>query len=599
MLKSLQQKLVLMFVMLITAIMIIIGTFIFNNVMSFYHTEFREQMLTIFNESLVEQLDDAALSNEPVKNINIITEAFAGSIGVDTYRNYYILERKSGKCLESSEHGVVPSIKKTAVVIDAMAGQGSYQTDISGSVMEYALPLGDGYILYIVDTKEEMNDVLKSMLTILLQSLLLGIAIAVILGYILSKTITTPIIGLTKRADKLAKGEFESFPGVPEKDELGILSNTFKYMSETLSNTLEEIAFEKDKLETVMQYMSDGIIAFDQDGSIIVINPAAKNFLGIENASGIEFDSYFGEKFDEIKLGDFIYFGREKKEERLDESGEYALKFYFSSFSFENDRRGVMVVIQDVTEQQAVENSRREFVANVSHELKTPITTVKSYAETLLENEVDRETEESFLKVINREADRMTRLVRDLLTLSRLDSKVMLQNREYINIYELAESVIENQLIEIKKHKHKINLCRLNELPLVYTDKDRVEQVLTNILSNAVKYTPDDGKIEVFVSFFYGNVYVKVKDNGIGIPEADQQRIFERFYRVDKARSREQGGTGLGLAIAREMLVALGGDILLESRQGEGTEVCIVLPVEGKKEGGRNEDMKAFKRMKG
>lgn len=588
-----------MFVLLITAIMIVIGTFIYNNVTSFYHTEFREQMLTIFDESLLEQLNDAALSGKPVENINVIAEAFSGSMGVDTYRNFYILERKSGKCLESSEQGNVSTLKKTAVLIDAMAGEISYQTDISANIMEYAIPLGNDYVLYVVDEKEEMTDVLKNMLTILLQSLLLGIAFAVVLGYILSRTITTPIVGLTRRADKLAKGEFETIPGVPEKDELGILSNTFKYMSETLSNTLEEIAFEKEKLETVMQYMSDGIIAFDQDGKIIVINPSAKNFLKLESVSDIEFDSYFGEKFEEIKLGDFIYLGKTKKEERIDESGEYALKFYFSSFSFENDRRGVMVVIQDITEQQAVEYSRREFVANVSHELKTPITTVKSYTETLLENEVDKETSDSFLKVINREADRMTRLVRDLLTLSRLDSKVMLQNREYINIYELTEGVIENQIMEIKKHNHKIQLCRLNDLPLVYTDKDRVEQVLTNILSNAVKYTPDNGKIEVFVSFLYGNVYIKVKDNGIGIPEGDQGRIFERFYRVDKARSREQGGTGLGLAIAREMLVALGGDIILESRQGEGTEVCIVLPVEGKKEGGRDEDMKAFRRMKG
>ena len=603
MLKSLQQKLVLIFVLLITAIMLVMGTFIFNNVTSFYHTEFREQMAGIFNKSLLEQLNNAARSEDPVIGINVIASVYSGSIGVDSYRNYYILNGKTGNILEGSVPVEGTAIDKTPVIIDAMAGKISCQTDISAPNMEYAVPLGisedsGGYILYIVDSKQEMSDVLKNMLTILLRSLLLGVAIAVILGYILSRTITTPIVELTKRSEKLARGEFENVPTVPEKDELGILSNTFKYMSETLSKTLEEIAFEKDKLETVMGYMSDGIIAFDAEGKIIVINQAAKKLLSIEDESGIEFNGFFEKYCSGTKPGDFLYLGKEIKEERVTEINGASLKLYFNSFKFENDSKGVMVVIQDITEQQAVENSRREFVANVSHELKTPITTVKSYTETLIENDVGRETGLSFLKVINKEADRMTRLVNDLLVLSRLDSKVMVQNREFVNVGELIDGVIENQMLEIKKHNHDITFHDINELPLVYTDKDRLEQVVANILSNSVKYTPDNGRIEIFATYLYGNVYIKIKDNGIGIPKDDIERIFERFYRVDKARSREQGGTGLGLAIAKEMITALGGDILIESEQGVGTEVCLVVPVDGKREGTKAEDMKAFRKMK-
>lgn len=601
MLKSLQQKLVIIFVLLITAIMLVMGTFLFNNVTSFYHKEFRNQMINIFDVSLVSQFEKAAESENPVNDIKVIAQAFSGSIGIDSYRNYYILNKKTGLFLEGSDPEGGPLLEKTAVIIDAMAGKVSYQTDISGNIMEYAVPLNsegnDGYILYITDNKQEMNDVLGNMLTILLQSLLLGVAIAVVLGYFLSKTITIPILSLTRRAEKLAKGEFESVPKVTEKDELGILSNTFKYMSETLSRTLEEIAFEKEKLETVMQYMTDGIIAFDQEGKIVVINPSAKKFLSLEDVEAVEFNSLFEEHFEDIQLGDFVYLNRNKREERVLNTEAGSLKFYFISFKFENEKNGVMVVIQDITEQQAVENSRREFVANVSHELKTPLTTVKSYVETILENDVDKETRNNFLKVINKEADRMTRLVRDLLVLSRLDSKIIAQNNEYINVSDLINDVIESQLIEIQKHGHDITFHCVNELPLVYIDRDRLSQIITNIISNAVKYTPENGKIEVFASFLYGNVYIKVKDNGIGIPEEDLERIFERFYRVDKARSREQGGTGLGLAIAREMIMSFGGDILIESRQDEGTEVCIVVPVDGKKEGGREEDLNAFRKL--
>ncbi len=601
MLKSLQQKLVLIFVLLITAIMLVMGTFLFNNVTSFYHKEFRNQMINIFDVSLVSQFEKAAQSENAVEDIVVIAQAFSGSIGIDSYRNYYILNRKSGLFLDGSDPEGGAALSKTPVIIDAMAGKVSYQTDISGIIMEYAVPLnvegGDGYILYITDNKQEMNDVLTNMLTILLQSLLLGVAIAVILGYILSRTITIPIVGLTKRAEKLAKGEFENVPKVSEKDELGILSNTFKYMSETLSRTLEEIAFEKEKLETVMQYMTNGIIAFDQEGRIVVINPAAKRFLSLEEIDTVEFDNLFSELVEDIRLGDFVYLNQNKTEERILNTEYDSLKLNFSSFKFENEKNGVMVVIQDITEQEAIENSRREFVANVSHELKTPLTTVKSYVETMLENDVDSETRGSFLKVINKEADRMARLVRDLLVLSRLDSKIIVQNREYINVSDLIGEVIENQLMEIKKREHDITFHCVNELPLVYIDRDRLAQIITNILSNAVKYTPPKGKIQVFASFIYGNVYIKIKDNGIGIPEKDLERIFERFYRVDKARSREQGGTGLGLAIAREMIMAFGGDILIDSKQDEGTEVCIVVPVDGKKEGGKEEDMEAFKKL--
>jgi multi-sensor signal transduction histidine kinase len=218
-------------------------------------------------------------------------------------------------------------------------------------------------------------------------------------------------------------------------------------------------------------------------------------------------------------------------------------------------------------------------VANVSHELKTPITTIKSYVETIMENELDRETELNFLDVVNKESDRMTRLIQDLLTLSRLDGRLLLKSKEPLVLSDLISEVVKKQSFEAKKHGHKLSFHQLGDIPPVFIARDRLEQILTNVLSNAIKYTPDGGKIEIFAKKLYNNAYIKVKDNGIGIPAKDLDRIFERFYRVDKARSRDLGGTGLGLAIAKEIIQAYGGDISIESVQNEGTEVSITLPI--------------------
>ena len=191
----------------------------------------------------------------------------------------------------------------------------------------------------------------------------------------------------------------------------------------------------------------------------------------------------------------------------------------------------------------------------------------------------------------------MTRLIADLLTLSKLDNKIILANREYFNVSELISNIIANMKIEAEKHNHKLNYHEMTELPLLFMDRDRLEQILINIISNSIKYTPENGQIDVFTRAIYGNIYIKIKDTGIGIPKKDLERIFERFYRVDKARSREEGGTGLGLAISKEMITAFGGDIYIESEPNIGTEVCIVIPVDGKRVDTEIDDMKTFKDM--
>lgn len=238
-----------------------------------------------------------------------------------------------------------------------------------------------------------------------------------------------------------------------------------------------------------------------------------------------------------------------------------------------------MVDVQNITQMKKLELSRREFVANVSHELRTPLTTVKAYVETLQSGSVDKETQEHFFNTINHETDRMTRLVSDLLTLSRLDNGVKL-NLRYARIEPILSGVAEKLQFEARNKNQKIFYSPINEIPVIPIDEDKIEQVLTNIVSNAVKYTQENGEIHIFSSCISDKAIIRVKDNGIGIAEEHLARIFERFYRVDKARSREQGGTGLGLAIAKEIVNAHAGDIKIRSHVGEGTEIIITIPVD-------------------
>ena len=252
----------------------------------------------------------------------------------------------------------------------------------------------------------------------------------------------------------------------------------------------------------------------------------------------------------------------------------------FAPFQDENDKpAGVVVVIQDITGHVKLDNMQKEFVADVSHELKTPITSIMGYADTLLETEYDKEMQTKFLEVISSEAKRMARLVTDLLVLSRYDNKKITKEETEFDLGELTKKCIERLQFEIEKKHHHVECFVTANVPPVKADKYGIERVILNIISNAIKYTPENGVIKAYVGFVYNDAYIKVIDNGIGIPEKDLNRIFERFYRVDKARTREMGGTGLGLSIAKEILNQNNGSIDIKSEPGKGTEVVIRIPV--------------------
>ena len=345
-----------------------------------------------------------------------------------------------------------------------------------------------------------------------------------------------------------------------------------------LKQNLKDSNNEKKQKETILKHMTDGVATFNMEGEITYINPAAKRMLEYK-ATDKTFKDLF-KKYEDINMEKIIYLDSWTSSEKKIENAQGSMNLFFIPFKNDADLpSGVMVVIQDITEHVKLDNIRKEFVADVSHELKTPITSIKGYSETLLDGECDKDVQKHFLQVIDDNADRMERLVQDLLTLSKYDSNKIVNKPIEFDLGELAKACKEKFDIEVKKKNQTVNCFVTADVPTVFADRDGIERVILNILSNSIKYTPEGGKIDIYVGYVHNDAYVKIKDTGIGIPKEDLDRIFERFYRVDKARSRQLGGTGLGLSIAKEIVEKNNGSINIKSKVNEGTEVVIKIPV--------------------
>ena len=421
------------------------------------------------------------------------------------------------------------------------------------------------------------------MFKILIYTVLASAVLALFGGLTLSRSITGPIKQLTQKAKKLADGDINALEESPSDDEIGRLTNSLVYLAHSRKESNEKARGEQIKVETILQNMNDGILAFDLKGRLIHINPEAQRLLNRNYLDDIQFDRFFKEINAGITLGDLIYMKPHGSVEKEIKFGKQYLQLNFATFNTENKVGGIIVIIHDVTKQEKLEQSRRDFVADVSHELRTPLTTIKSYSETLSDMpEADRELQVRFLDVIASEADRMARIISDLLTLSELDeNQVHYKVPEAIDVRNVIESIVERMGMTAKKREQTLIYHPLNEVPIIMGDRDGFERIIMNIVSNALKYTPSGGKIEVYTSKVYKDICIKVVDNGIGIPKEKLPNIFDRFYRVDKARSRDTGGTGLGLAIAKQTLeTAFNGKIKIASELNKGTEVTITIPVQ-------------------
>jgi len=428
----------------------------------------------------------------------------------------------------------------------------------------------------------EIGQVLNNIFAIIGPALLASFAAAFVFSYFLSRAITKPISNLTKTAKNFGKGQFDALPDSKSKDEIGELTRAFKNMGEMINDTVGQMASEKNKVETILQNLTDGVIAFGSAQNIIHINNNAAELLKLPNEpSEILFDELFEKLEVDICMAEFLYLTHIRTIERQIHVDDKLLDAKFIPFKMENTKTaGVVVVLHDITIQTEVDISRRDFVANVSHELQTPLTTMKTYAETLVNNKLDDDTALNFTKIIETEADRMSRIVRDLLNISQYDSKRVEWKRVHFSPDKLLMSIVDKLAVNAENNGQTLTYSRDTELPpRIYADRDKIEQVIVNLISNSMKYSKGSGKIEVFAGAVFGELYIKVRDDGIGIPKQNLPHIFDRFYRVDKARTRQHGGTGLGLAITKEIITNHGGTIKIDSEYGKFTEVIIKLPI--------------------
>jgi len=409
------------------------------------------------------------------------------------------------------------------------------------------------------------------------------------LAYFLARSLTHPILEVAQKAIQLVSSTFGKEVQVSSSDELGSLSRAIGEMDVQFRTQIEEISKEKDYLQTILKGMVEGVLVVDGRGRILMVNDALRHLLSLSSDVSdkmpleiIRNAELEGALRKAIQDGENIAL-----ELDLDKSGEKTIEVNVVSIlpskrKMDEDRegiRGAIAVFHDITRLKQLEKIRQDFVANVSHELRTPLTTIKGYAETLLEGALKEDQAFQFVQVIKRHTDRLTKIVEDLLMLSRIETKEFQLKMEAIPLRDFIDDVVE--FVKEPAEKKKISLSR-NEIPsslAVQADRSYLEQILINLLDNAIKYTPEGGRVTLSaIEKDSKDIQLSIEDNGIGIPKEDLARIFERFYRVDRGRSKELGGTGLGLSIVKHLVQAHGGRVWVESQPGKGSTFYFTLP---------------------
>lgn len=450
-------------------------------------------------------------------------------------------------------------------------------------------PTGDSAVigaLYVKsDIEKKYTEISNTALIFFTASMIAGL-ISIVVALLVARSITKPIKEMQKQAVRIAQGDYSEKVDVQGHDELSQLAETFNKLSDRVEDAQDTMEAERNRLDSVLTHMTDGVIATDRRGKVITINEMALSLLETTNEQAIGQsiltlldleEEYTLRKL--LETPEEILIDRSKSaEERMTLRSDFAMIRRESGFI-----SGLVVVLHDVTEQEKTAEERRQFVSNVSHELRTPLTSVRSYLEALEEGAwQDKKVAPEFINVTLGETDRMIRMINDLLNLSRMDSGAQQMDLELVNFNELVDYILDRFDMMVNGQEKNYRIIReFTERDLwVEIDTDKIMQVIDNIMNNAIKYSPDGGKITVHLIETHNNVVLSVADEGLGIPKKDLEKVFERFYRVDKARARQQGGTGLGLAISKEVMKAHQGQIWVESVEGKGSTFYISLPYE-------------------
>lgn len=601
MFSSIRLRITVLFVSLIVIIELAAGLFGLYRTTSYYRESFDKKIHLVFTDDVKKELTDAAnavsdaalpegtdglvMSDSGPDNVNSIADIvtrYSDALELNGTPYFCVLDNTGAVVFSSSAAGAT---EDSPVIKSALAGTENIDTATASKSAEYALPLKSGdvvkYVVYIKDPLTVQNTIAARLLRDLILSTIIAGIIAWLSAQLLARSVTVPLKALSNSARRMADGDNTAITRISKAEEIDELADSLVYLSESKREHADKATAEMTKIEKILQNMNDGILAFDMKGKLTHINPEAKKLLKRNFVDDITFNKFFKEINADITLESLQYVPVEDSVERELHLNDLLLQFNFAVFSPDSNEGGVIVIIHDVTKHERLESSRRDFVANVSHELRTPLTVIKSYADILADTpDAEPEVRTRFLDTISSETDRMTKIISDLLTLSKLDENAnYTRPNEEIDIRVMLEGLVERLSLSAKKKEQTLTYTPMNDVPIIRGDRDGLERVFTNIITNALKYTSAGGEINVFSSKVYNDILIKISDNGIGIPKDQLPHIFDRFYRVDKARSRDKGGTGLGLAIAKETVEnGFHGKIIITSELNKGTDVTVSLP---------------------
>ncbi|MEB2627365.1 cell wall metabolism sensor histidine kinase WalK [Peribacillus frigoritolerans] len=599
--RSIHFKFVLIYVLLIFVAMQIIGVYFVGELEENLVGNFTKSIkghVNLLTYSIGEEMEKERGEEDPTLEEAIDAILRDRDNSSNDISEVRVIDTRSRRVIGTSAQGNQDIVgkKTTEVLIKNTLTFGKEDSDIFRDkktgrrlwVLSTPIEANGGVIgaVYVIAEMENVFEQMDEINSIFMTGTAIALVITAILGILLARTITRPMSDMRKQALVMAKGNFSRKVRVYGDDEIGQLAVTFNNLTKKLQESQSSTEGERRKLSSVLANMTDGVISTDRRGRVNLINEPAAQLLNVssETVMNQPIIEVLGLE-EEYKFEDLL---EERESIILDYSKKnhpFVLRGNFSVIQKETGFvNGLITVLHDITEQEKIESERREFVANVSHELRTPLTTMRSYLEALAEGAwKDEEIAPSFLSVTQNETERMIRLVNDLLQLSKMDSKDYRLKTGWVNFNKFYDHIIDR--FEMTKND---DITFKRDLPkeayFVDIDEDKITQVLYNVISNSLKYSPEGGQVTFRVRASDGFIIVSITDQGVGIPKNVIDKIFDRFYRVDKARARNLGGTGLGLAIAKEMVVAHGGKIWAESVDGKGTTVFFTLPYEQEEE---------------
>lgn len=597
-LSSIQTKIMVIFMLLLLATIEIIGAYFTRQMEQTSIDNFQTtiQLQSIVTEQLTNQLVKNGKSSDRMMN-QIVTDYNNSAISEIEVVDSKNVIRAVSSLNENDRVGQLSNNRDIREVINTGQTKTAVTSDKTGSYMVQITPLTSGTnIVGAVYVKASMADVfdnLRNVSIMFLTASLLAVVVAAVASMFISRAITKPIEELRQQAMQVADGDYSAQVKIYSNDELGQLGAAFNTLSARIEQTQEQSESERRRLDSVLSHMTDGVIATDRHGNVSIINQMAQDFLNIKADDAIN-----------KPISQILGLGEEYTSQDLISSqsdmqvtvNDGANDEMILHASFTLIKRvtgfvsGAVCVLHDVTEQIKNEDEQRQFVSNVSHELRTPLTSVRAYIEALSEGAwKDPEIAPQFLQVTQDETERMIRMVNDLLVLSRMDRGTTKLELEWVNFTDFVshllnrfDMIVEHDQGEAQSESKRYVIKRDlgNQALWIEIDTDQMMRVIDNIMNNAIKYSPDGGTITVRLQQRQNQVLLSIADQGLGIPRKDLSKIFDRFYRADKARSRAQGGTGLGLAIAKEIVNAHGGKIWADSREGHGSTFYISLPYE-------------------